>query len=817
MWEKFTPSAKRIIKYAHEEAKHFRSDAVDTEHILLGLIRDKNSGAMKALQAMEADIERIQNATIKSIELEQFDVDALNFSREAKEVLEAAFREARRLKKNSIGSEHLLLGLMKVESGKAFRILNDHEITYMKAAKFIGQSTRVGTKGRSKTPTLDEFGTDLTKLAKEGKLDPCIGRETEIRRIIQILSKRTKNNPVLIGDPGVGKTAIVEGLSQRVVEGKVPGVLRESRVVSLDLAGLVAGTKFRGEFEDRLKRVMKEIISTDETIILFIDELHTVIGAGAAEGAIDASNILKPALSRGELRCVGATTANEYKKYIERNGALERRFQPVDVSEPTLEETIDILNGLRERYEDYHNVTITDEAVKAAAYFSQRFISNRCLPDKAIDLVDEAASKVRIYQFEEEELKKAVGISSFAPAGAEAKALPADVEIPAFSGDVDIESDLRDESAGTVFSLDEREEDHAISKLEDVPRHLKRPNVVEEDIAEVVHAWTGIPVSAIAEEETQKLLRTEEYLSKRVIGQERAIQVLGRALRRARVGLKDPMRPTGSFLFAGPTGVGKTELAKTLAEFLFGNEKALIRFDMSEYMEKHSVSRLVGAPPGYVGFDEGGQLTEAVKRRPYSVILMDEIEKAHFEVFNILLQVMEDGIITDSHGRRVDMRNTILILTSNLGTSSIGVDEPLGFRSKSDEMLSPDQIYKQMEPKVREAIKKAFRPEFLNRLDETLIFRALTRQDMLKIADKFLARVNESASQHEIELKFSDALLEYLSNEGYSKTQGARPLRRLIMNKIEDPLSEHILKKEFNAGDTVVVDYKDKEVIFMTK
>jgi ATP-dependent Clp protease ATP-binding subunit ClpC len=813
MWEKFTPSAKRIVKYAHEEAKHFRSDAVDTEHILLGLIRDKNSGAMKALQAMEADIERIQNATIKSIELEQYEVDALNFSREAKEVLEAAFREARRLKKNSIGSEHLLLGLLKVESGKAYRILNDHDITYQKAAKYIGQSARIGTKGRSKTPTLDEFGTDLTKLAKEGKLDPCIGREIEIRRIVQILSKRTKNNPVLIGDPGVGKTAIVEGLSQRVSQRKVPGILREARVVSLDLAGLVAGTKFRGEFEDRLKRVMKEIIGTEDPIILFIDELHTVIGAGAAEGAIDASNILKPALSRGELRCIGATTANEYKKYIERNGALERRFQPVNIEEPTLDETIDILHGLRDRYEDYHNVTITDEAIKAAAYFSQRFISNRHLPDKAIDLVDEAASKVRLFHFEEEELKKAVGISSSLPAGAEAKALPAEAEAPAFSGQPDIDADLDSDVSGMSFTLAGREDDE-LDHVSHRPEQVSRPRVVEEDIAEVVHAWTGIPVSAIAEEETEKLLRTEEYLSKRVIGQEEAIRVLARALRRARVGLKDPKRPTGAFLFAGPTGVGKTELAKTLAEFLFGDEKALIRFDMSEYMEKHSVSRLVGAPPGYVGFDEGGQLTEAVKRRPYSVILMDEIEKAHYEVFNILLQVMEDGIITDSHGRRVDMRNTILILTSNLGTSSIGVEEPMGFRSKSDEMLTPTQIYKQMEPKVNEAIKKAFRPEFLNRVDETLIFRALTRQDIVLIAKKFLSRVAESAMQHEIELKFADGLFVYLSDKGYSKTQGARPLRRLIQSKIEDQLSEHILKKDFEAGDTVIIDFRDDEVVF---
>jgi ATP-dependent Clp protease ATP-binding subunit ClpC len=797
MWEKFTPSAKRIIKYAHEEAKHFRSDAVDTEHILLGLIRDKNSGAMKALQAMEANIEWIQNATIKSIELEQYDVDALNFSREAKEVLEAAFKEARRLKKNSIGSEHLLLGLLKIESGKAYRILNEHDITYQKAAKYIGQ-VRPGTKGRSRTPTLDEFGTDLTRLAREGKLDPCIGREIEIRRIIQILSKRTKNNPVLIGDPGVGKTAIVEGLSQRIIGGKVPGVLREARVVSLDLAGLVAGTKFRGEFEDRLKRVMKEIIGTEDTIILFIDELHTVIGAGAAEGAIDASNILKPALARGELRCVGATTANEYKKYIERNGALERRFQPVNIEEPTLEETIDILYGLKDRYEDYHRVNITDDAIRAAAYFSQRFITNRCLPDKAIDLVDEASSKVRLYHFEEDELKKAVGIG----------ASTSPVEVNADAG-------LRVDVPSTPFSfIDDEDTSTGLDRDDGGDEDTTRPDVVEEDIAQVVHAWTGIPVSAIAEEETKKLLRTEEYLSKRVIGQEQAIRVLARALRRARVGLKDPKRPTGAFLFAGPTGVGKTELAKTLAEFLFGDERALIRFDMSEYMEKHSVSRLVGAPPGYVGFDEGGQLTEAVKRRPYSVILMDEIEKAHFEVFNILLQVMEDGIITDSHGRRVDMRNTILILTSNLGTASIGIEEPIGFRSKSDEMLTPDQIYKQMEPKVKEAIKKTFRPEFLNRLDETLVFRALTRADIVKIAEKFLTRVNESSQQHEIDLKFTDALYEYLSKEGYSKTQGARPLRRLIQNKVEDQLSEHILRKDFEAGDTVLVDYRDGEVVF---
>ncbi|HEX9744312.1 MAG TPA: ATP-dependent Clp protease ATP-binding subunit [bacterium] len=802
MWEKFTSSSKRVIKYAHEEAKHFRNDAVDTEHLLLGLLKDENSFAVKALFQMDVNIEKVRSAVIQDIPIGNYDFENLNFSKQSKEVLELAYKEARQLRHTFIGSEHLLLGLLRVTDCKAADILNQHGVSYQQAKKvIIGmiQQAPPAKKTRSKTPTLDEFGTDLNVLARDGKLDPVVGRKTEINRLIQILSKRTKNNPVLIGEPGVGKTAIVEGLAQLIIQDQVPGALKKARMVSLDLAGLVAGTKFRGEFEDRLKRVMKEITSADqeEPIILFIDELHTVIGAGAAEGAIDASNILKPALARGELRCIGATTNNEYKKYIERNGALERRFQPVNVDEPTVPETIEILNGLKERYEDHHGVEITNESVLAAANYSHRFITSRSLPDKAIDLLDEACSKVAVFrnldEIETEAAKMPIGVRAGVESTVE---VPTRVDIP----DEDI-SDEEDENYPLRDEIDEQYEDDDSSGTPKI-----RPAVTEEDIAQVVHAWTGIPVAAIAEEETLKLLRTEEILRQRVKGQERAIEVLGRALRRARVGLKDPKRPTGCFLFCGPTGVGKTELAKTLAEFLFGDEKALIRFDMSEYMERHSVSRLVGAPPGYVGYDEGGQLTEAVKRRPYSVILMDEIEKAHYEVFNILLQIMEDGVVTDSHGRHVDLRNCILILTSNLGTDSIGIDEPLGFRTKSIDDLSSDQIYKQMEPKVNEALKRAFRPEFLNRLDEIIIFRALSEEDIIDIADKFLDRVNDSAVEHELNLEYTDQLKVYLARKGFSKAQGARPLRRVIQKEIEDPLSEQILQGNFNPGDTVMVD-----------
>jgi ATP-dependent Clp protease ATP-binding subunit ClpC len=812
MWEKFTSSSKRVIKNAHEEAKHFRNEAVDTEHLLLGLLKDENSFAVKALYQMDVNIEKVRSSVIQEIPIGNFDFENLNFSKQSKEVLELAYKEARQLRHTFIGSEHLLLGLLKVEESKACEILNKFGVNYQSAKKvIIGMisQTPAQKKSRSKTPTLDEFGTDLNKLAREGKLDPVIGRKTEINRVIQILSKRTKNNPVLIGEPGVGKTAIVEGLAKLIVEDKVPGALRHARMMALDLAGLVAGTKFRGEFEDRLKRVMKEIIGADEDepIILFIDELHTVIGAGAAEGAIDASNILKPALSRGELRCIGATTNNEYKKYIERNGALERRFQPVTVEEPTVDETIDILNGLKERYEEHHGVEITPESIRAAAHYSQRFITSRSLPDKAIDLLDEACSKVSIFRTLAEieaETRVPAGVGASAESAVE---VPTRVEVP------EVGPDDEPEYPNGIEETDEYDTNRSESKRSEI-----RPQVTEEDIAQVVHAWTGIPVSAIAEEETRKLLRTEEILKQRVKGQEAAIAVLAKALRRARVGLKDPKRPTGSFLFTGPTGVGKTELAKALAEFLFGDEKALIRFDMSEYMERHSVSRLVGAPPGYVGYDEGGQLTEAVKRRPYSVILMDEIEKAHYEVFNILLQIMEDGVVTDSHGRHVDLKNTILILTSNLGTDSIGVDEPLGFRSKTVDDMSTDQIYKQMEPKVKEALKRAFRPEFLNRLDEIILFRALTEENIIEIASKFLERVAESAQEHDLKLVYTPALERYLARRGFSKAQGARPLRRVIQKEIEDPLSERILKGDFMPGDTVRCDIRgdgdNQQIVF---
>ena len=709
MWEKFTSSSKRVIKNAHDEAKHFRNEAVDTEHLLLGLLKDENSFAVKALYQMDVNIEKVRSAVVQEIPIGNFDFENLNFSKQSKEVLELAYKEARQLRHTFIGSEHLLLGLLKVQESKACEILNQHGVNYQGAKKvIIGmiQQTPATKKARSKTPTLDEFGTDLNKLARDGKLDPVVGRKTEINRVIQILSKRTKNNPVLIGEPGVGKTAIVEGLAQLIVQDKVPGALRHARMVALDLAGLVAGTKFRGEFEDRLKRVMKEITSADdaEPIILFIDELHTVIGAGAAEGAIDASNILKPALSRGELRCIGATTNNEYKKYIERNGALERRFQPVNVDEPTVDETIAILNGLKERYEgtsrcrDFRGVHPRRRALFAAIHHqplasrqghrsSRRSVQQGCRFPHIERNRNRNSREFRVLR------------------GGSSAEVPARVEVP------EVGPDEESDYPGPV-----REEEYH-REPEPVSSGGVRPIVTEEDIAQVVHAWTGIPVSAIAEEETRKLLRTE-----------------GNSLR-TREGSVGGNRGFGESLATREGRAQRSETSHRRVPFhrthrrrqnraceSFG--RVPVRRRKSADPLRHvriygapSVSRLVGAPPGYVGYDEGGQLTEAVKRRPYSVILMDEIEKAHYEVFNILLQIMEDGVVTDSHGRHVDLKNTILILTSNLGTDSIGVDQPLGFRTKSADDLTSNQIYKQMEPKVKEALKRAFRPEFLNRLN----------------------------------------------------------------------------------------------------
>lgn len=811
MWEKFTTSSKKAIKRATEEAKHFRNDYVDTEHLLLGLISDDNAFAVRVLKEIDVPIDRLRSHVVQEIPIGAYDFENVQFSTSTKRVLEHAYKEARNLKHQHIGTEHLLLGLMKVTSGKAYRMLKDFGATYQPARNKtleIINSTQRPQKHKTKTPTLDEFGIDLTREAKEHRLDPIVGRKRETQRIIQILSKRTKNNPVLIGEPGVGKTAIVEGLAQMIVDKKIPKTLRNCRVIALDLAGLVAGTKFRGEFEDRLKRVMKEITqATDEKIILFIDELHTIIGAGAAEGAIDASNILKPALSRGKLRCIGATTPNEFKKHIERHGALERRFQPINVDEPTVEETIDILMGLKDRYEEFHNVKFTDEAIYQSVYLSHRFITSRCLPDKAIDLMDEAAAKVRV----------GLGVHSIEEAliNVVEEEKNAETEISENSDDSveDLEDDTLDTSElDDPSSIETEDVEKLITPFTDTAAEPKLVTV--DEIADVVHSWTGIPVSSIAEDETEKLLRMEEYLGRRIVGQEEAVTAVSRALRRARVGLKDPNRPMGCFLFTGPTGVGKTELAKTLAEFLFGDELSLVRYDMSEYMEKHSVSRLVGAPPGYVGYDEGGQLTEAVKRRPYSVILLDEIEKAHFDVFNILLQVMEDGILTDNQGRRVDMKNTILIMTSNLGTEAVGVDEPMGFRMGQEEEFNADKIYRQFQPKVQEALKKTFRPEFINRLDESILFRPLTYSEITKILDRFMVRVSVSLKSHDLKLEISDEAKRFLVDHGFSKHQGARPLRRVVQRKIEDPLSELILKGEFKAGDTIYIDLKDEGLVF---
>lgn len=828
MWQRFTERARKVVFFAQEEAQKFGEGYVSTEHLLLGLVRESDSVAARVLERLGVSLSRIRTEVEK--QLPRGDArpsQEMTLTPRAKRVIDLAYDEQRNLNNNYIGTEHLLLGLIREGDGLAGRVLAKLGVELERARREVGalqdnESTNKGSgssggsgsgsSGTSrsssasqvKTATLDEFGRDLTELARDGKLDPVVGRSQEIERVMQILTRRTKNNPCLIGDPGVGKTAIAEGLALRIVSGDVPNLLRDKRLISLDLAGLVAGTKYRGEFEERMKKVMEEVRRSEGEVILFIDELHTLVGAGAAEGAIDASNIMKPALARGELQCIGATTQDEFRKYIEKDAALERRFQSVKVREPNEEEAVDILKGLRERYEAHHNVEITDEAIKASVQLSMRYITDRTLPDKAIDLIDEAASRVRLQQ-------------SLPPAEVRADKVKANkirVELE------HLRRRTKDEDATKISEMEaefERLTNTIVEREEAWEAELKpEPIVGEDEIAGIVQSWTGIPVMKLVEAESSRLLKMEEDLHGRIIGQNLAVAAVSRAIRRSRSGLKDPKRPMGSFIFLGPTGVGKTELAKALAAYLYEKESNIVRIDMSEYMERFAVSRLVGAPPGYVGYDEGGQLTEQVRRNPYCVVLLDEIEKAHPEVFNILLQVLEDGHLTDSQGRQVDFRNTIIIMTSNVGVRPIELDKGLGFRDKKEDANDP-KVYEAMKNKMLDEMKKTFRPEFLNRVDEMIVFEHLKRDEILTIADLYLKRVNEQAKEIGITIELSDGVKDILVNEGYDVNMGARPLRRAVQRFIEDPLSEEFLMGNFAAGDHVLatVDPEDsKKVIF---
>jgi ATP-dependent Clp protease ATP-binding subunit ClpC len=800
MWEPFTERARRSIVLAQEEAQRLGNNYIGTEHILLGIISEGESLAAKVLETLGVNLAKVRQEVEAIVGRGGQTVQQeMVFTPRAKRVIELAFEEARQLNHNYIGTEHLLLGLIREGEGVAARVLTnlgvDPAKVRVQTTSLLGaEGQPAQPKGKSKTPTLDAYGRDLTMLAREGKLDPVIGRASEIERVIQILSRRTKNNPALIGEPGVGKTAIAEGLAQRVIKGEIPEPLRDRRVITLDLAGLVAGTKYRGEFEERMKRVMDEIRGAAGEIILFIDELHTLVGAGAAEGAIDASNIIKPALARGELQCIGATTLNEFRKHIEKDSALERRFQPIMVGEPSVEETIEILKGLRDRYEAHHKVQITDEALAAAAKLSDRYISDRFLPDKAVDLIDEASSRVRLQatlppqeiRDVENEIRKVKG---------EKEAVVKLQEFEKAAAIRDREEKLRLEKQRLETEWQER-------KLQS-DRVIK---VTDDDVAYIVSSWTRIPVSRLAEAETTKLLTMKDQLHERVIGQDPAVEVVTRAIRRSRAGLKNPKRPIGSFIFLGPTGVGKTEVARSLAEYLFDDSESMIRIDMSEYMEKYAVSRLVGAPPGYVGYEEGGQLTEAVRRRPYSVVLLDEIEKAHPDVFNLLLQVLEDGRLTDSQGRVVDFKNSVIIMTSNVGATGMTTTTEIGFRPQKDSGQSDEQAYERMKTRVLEEVKHTFRPEFLNRVDEIVVFHQLSREQIEQIVGLEMAKVIREIEAQDMHLEVTEDAKALLARKGWDPQFGARPLRRAIQREVEDELSEELIKGNFTSGDHILAE-----------
>ena len=798
MFERFTEKAIKVIMLAQEEARRLGHNFVGTEQILLGLIGEGTGIGPKVLKSMGVNLKDARVEVEKIIGRGSgFVAVEIPFTPRAKRVLELSLEEARQLGHNYIGTEHLLLGLIREGEGVAARVLENLSVDLSKVRsqiiRSLGENTEVASGSnatRSKTPTLAEFGTNLTQKATEGRLDPVVGRAKEIERVIQILGRRTKNNPVLIGEPGVGKTAIAEGLAQRIANKDIPDTLDDKMVVALDIGLLIAGTKYRGEFEERLKKIMDEV-RTANNIILVIDEVHTLIGAGAAEGAIDAANILKPALSRGELQCIGATTLEEYRKHIEKDAALERRFQPVMVGEPSVEETIEILYGLRERYEKHHKLVISDEALAAAAKFADQYIADRFLPDKAIDLIDEAGSRVRL-------------MNSQLPAAA--KELDQELRELLKSKD----EAVRNQDFEKAGQIREREMEikaqiNAIALTKKgSSENVETPTVTEEDIAQIVAAWTSIPVNKLTRSESEKLLQMEETLHSRIIGQDEAVVAVSRAIRRARVGLKSPNRPIASFIFSGPTGVGKTELTKALATYFFGSEDAMVRLDMSEYMERHTVSKLIGSPPGYVGYNEGGQLTEAVRRRPYTVVLFDEIEKAHPDVFNLMLQIFEDGRLTDSKGRTIDFKNTLLILTSNVGSKVIEKGGGgLGFELSEDQSSSH---YNRIKSLVNEELKQYFRPEFLNRLDEIIVFRQLTKDEVGQIAEIMLKEVFERISMKGIQLEVTDRFKTRLIDEGYNPTYGARPLRRAVMRLLEDSLAEEVLSEKIKAGDTAVVD-----------